>query len=163
VPGLATVVSIALGVLASASSPSSGDEKNPDVDACQGKQAGDPCQRGLVDKAAGSEATTRREPGVCATDRCCSLDYSKGSPPQSVCNACLVCKPGAPTSNGPPASADGRAADDDAAQVEPPRAGDGQQPPPATPNGRGCRTTDPPTPASALALLALVALRRRLG
>jgi hypothetical protein len=139
--------------------PAGGDERNADVEACADKQPGDPCQRLKVEKKPDGEAEPGRVPGVCRTDRCCSLDYSKGSPPQSVCDDCLVCKAGAPDREpSDRASAGG----EDAAQVEPPRAGDGADPPAAAPNGRGCRIA--PTPAGGLGLglgLVVLALRRR--
>ena len=133
------------------------EEKNPDAIACEGKREGDPCQRTVVVKPTDGEAETRRQPGVCRTGECCTLDYSKGSPPESVCSPCLTCQPG-------PADGDlGAAGASGAAQSEPPRAGNGDDPPASAPKGRGCRAGDP-DPAWAWIPLLLVgagALRRR--
>ena len=67
----------------------------PPQQACTGKSKGDTCSftRPVKepDKPMGEETVA----GACVQDECCELDYSKGSPPQSVCGPCLVCKEGA--------------------------------------------------------------------
>jgi hypothetical protein len=145
-----------LGVVCLWSSPASADEKNPDVIACEGKREGEACQRTVVVKPDDGEAHQRREPGVCRMGECCTLDYSKGSPPESVCAPCLTCQ------SGPADDPEIRAEAGDAAQSEPPRAGNGDDPPATTPKSRGCNVTGRPGWTWALLpLLLLTAPLRR--
>jgi MYXO-CTERM domain-containing protein len=151
---------LALPALAAAclvASPAFADEKNADAEACQGKQEGDTCQRTVVWKPEGGEAQERREPGVCRMGECCTLDYSKGSPPESVCTPCLTCQPG-PGDSTPDAGETAQGSPSEA-----PRAGNGDDPPASAPKGRGCRVTPQEgRPATwALLLLAAGAVRRR--
>jgi MYXO-CTERM domain-containing protein len=135
--------------------PASADEKNADVLACEGKSEGDPCQRTVVVKPDDGEAQQRREPGVCRMGECCKLDYSKGSPPESVCTPCLTCQPG-------PSDAEPGGNGTAQAPSEAPRAGNGDDPPASAPKGRGCNVDAPSTRAAwALVLLAVVLRRRR--
>lgn len=72
-----------------------GDVIEPDEAACQSKNLGDACSGGGVS-------------GSCQTSECCKLDYSSGTPPKSVCSACLRCKDGSATdtSSGVPVQPD---------------------------------------------------------
>jgi hypothetical protein len=80
---------------------------NPAVQACAGKQEGQACgMMKLVKPPGGGELQRTTVPGVCRADQCCDLDYSKGSPPETVCHACLVCKDGPSDVAPPPAKAD---------------------------------------------------------
>lgn len=132
---------------------------NPAVDACADKNAGDACGRmQLVKPEGGGELQRKTVPGVCVTDECCDLDYSKGSPPQTVCHACLACKDG-PADSTPPAAKAGPGEGE--GQGEPPRAGD-QDPPAPSPDKRGCRVGSPfPGVTGWAALGGLLLLRRR--
>jgi MYXO-CTERM domain-containing protein len=165
------VLACSLGLFATVASAG---EKNPDVQACAAKKAGDACQRTVVTKPEGGPAEEKKLPGVCAQDECCELDYSKGSPPETVCGPCLACKEG-PGTPGP--SAEGGAEAGSAAAADAGRPNDGGAPavagaesdgsPPATdPSKRGCTVGAPTTGAAnwmALAGLVLLARRRRRG
>jgi len=107
---------------------------NPAVQACEGKSEGDSCGlMKMVKPADGGELERKTVPGACASDECCDLDYSKGSPPETVCHACLACKEGPPAVTSP----GGEAKQTEPAAGEPPRADDG--PPAQGPNKqRGC-------------------------
>lgn len=110
-------------------------QANPAVEACNGKQAGDACgMMKLVKPPGGGELQRKTVPGACRADECCDLDYSKGSPPETTCHACLACKDG-PSDVTPPASADDPAPP---ASGEPPRSADGGPPPTAPSERRGC-------------------------
>jgi MYXO-CTERM domain-containing protein len=142
-------------------------EKNPDVQACAGKKAGDACQRTVVTKTEGGPAEEKKLPGACAEDNCCELDYSKGSPPETVCAPCLACKegPGTPSPSVDGGAEAGSAAEGGAATPE----GDGtpaadNSPPATDPGKRGCSVASPDCPgwlALGLAGLVIAARRRR--
>lgn len=141
------------------------EETNPDVQACAGKAKGDACQRTLVTKPEGGPVERKKVPGVCADDNCCELDYSKGSPPETVCAPCLACKEGPGAAVDPSAGdakSDGSAPAADADGAAAP-AGNGA--PPATePSKRGgCSAGAPPLSLAWLLLTALALPRRRPG
>ncbi|MEM9460457.1 MAG: hypothetical protein AAGF11_40185 [Myxococcota bacterium] len=144
----------ALGVCAAA-------HANPAVEACAGKNAGDACGRmQLVKPEGGGELQRKTVPGVCVSDECCDLDYSKGSPPETVCHACLACKDG-PSDSTPAAANAGPAPGDGGGEGEPPRAGE-QDPPAPSPQKRGCRVASPRSGVTGWAALGgLLLLRRR--
>ena len=130
---------------------------NPAVEACAGKAEGASCGvMKMVKPADGGELQRTTVPGACRTDECCDLDYSKGSPPETVCHQCLACKEGPadltakPSEPGPSGSS------------EPPRA-EGGPPAPAPAEQRGCTIGGATTPAMGtwLLMLALVELGRR--
>ena len=133
-------------------------EKNPAVEACAGKSAGDACDVVRLIKSNEGQPETRKSPGQCATDECCELDYSKGSPPETICGPCLACKAGSPrpTPDAPEVKGDGGDSNG-----EPPRTS--SEPPPATPSGkRGCSVGGVGPTWSWLVLgLAPLLLRRR--
>lgn len=153
-----------LGLVATAAAA---DEKNPDVQACAGKKAGDACQRTVVTKPADGPAETKKLPGACAEDNCCELDYSKGSPPETVCGPCLSCKegPGTPASNADDGAATGGVASPEGGEVasaEPSAPGD--TPPATDPSKRGCSVAGASERGAGLfglAALVLVLVRRR--
>jgi len=144
--------------LAALALPSSADA-NPEVEACTGKSEGEACGLLKMVKPEGGELQRKTVPGVCRPDECCELDYSKGSPPQSICNTCLACKDG-PADAGPPAADGGAAA---GAEGEPPRANNDGPPAPSPAEKRGCTVAAPATPlaGTGLLLLMLGAVRRR--
>jgi hypothetical protein len=122
-------------------------DKNPEVEACRGKAKGDACSFKQIDKRAEGPVREREVSGACDEGECCELDYSKGSPPETICRPCLACKQGAPVTAVPATGSD----------KDPPRVSDGQSDPPETSPAKGCgrgstRTT---TPALGLGLLFL--------
>ncbi len=147
---IATVASFVLSIAGSAA----GEEKDPRVEACAGKSDGATCVAKHPVKEEGKDLRFRDEPGTCQPEECCELDYSQGSPPKSVCAACLSCKPGAPL----PPPGDGKA---DGGDVEPPRTSDGEEPPPTSPGKKGCAVGESGAPFGALVLLVLAAINRR--
>ncbi len=136
-------------------------DDNPAVQACSGKHKGTACTFMKAEKEAGGPLTQREVAGTCQDDRCCELDYSKGSPPTSNCGPCLACKEGTGTEAA--GEAGGEPAPSGPNQ-EAPRTGD--DPPAATGNGkRGCSIGGDEAGGIA-ALLGLVLLgvaRRRRG
>ncbi len=146
-----------LGVLTLPSSA----HANPAVEACNGKSDGQACGlMKMVKPEGGGDLQRKTVPGVCRPDECCELDYSKGSPPQSVCNTCLACKEG-PADAQPPAADGGAAA---GADGEPPRTANDGPPAPSPTEKRGCTVVAPTTPvagAGLLLLLMLGSVRRR--
>lgn len=114
---------------------------NPAVEACAGKTAGQTCGLlKLVKPEGGGELLRSTVPGVCQADQCCDLDYSKGSPPQSVCHECLACKDGPTEVAPPPAKADDPPP---SAGGEPPRSESSGPPPTAPSEQRGCSVGAP--------------------
>jgi MYXO-CTERM domain-containing protein len=63
--------------------------QSPPEEACAKKAAGDAC------------SLPSGESGACKADKCNQLDYSKGSPPQSIEVDCIVCVAGAQPPPGP--------------------------------------------------------------
>lgn len=135
---------------------------NPEVQACAGKHEGEACgTMKLTKPPGGGELQRTTVPGVCRTDQCCDLDYSKGSPPESVCRACLACKDGPSDEPPPPAKAGDPPP---AASGEPARASEGGPPPTAPTEQRGCavgRGSRGPGGWLPALVLLLVARRRR--
>lgn len=139
------------------SPPVRADETDPDVQACEGKQAGDACQRTVVTKPEGGELEERKEPGVCRPDECCELDYSKGSPPATTCGPCLVCKAG-------PADELEEGAPSGDAAVEAPRVEPGDDPPATAPQEqRGCALGERSRGLWGLLVIVVAWSRRRGG
>lgn len=132
---------------------------NPAVEACQGKTEGDACGlMKLVKPPEGGELQRKTVPGVCRPDECCDLDYSKGSPPETTCHACLACKEGPGGPGVTPGDTKGAPANG-----EPPRTENGP-PAPAPTEQRGCTAGGrAPLGASASLLVLLLAVRRRRG
>ncbi len=142
--------------------PSPAAANNPAVKACEGKSEGQACGlETLVKPEGGGELQRTTVPGACRADECCDLDYSKGSPPETVCHACLACKEGPGAAPAPDAKgAEGKA---DGAE-EPPRAAQAGPPPASPSEQRGCTVgASSNAPTSGLWLLLLLAPRRRRG
>lgn len=70
---------LAGGVLLLSASLVWADVPPPDVAGCQGKQAGDACER------------DDRSAGTCVKATCSRNDYSEGPPPKTVDYECLKC------------------------------------------------------------------------
>ena len=140
------------------------DEKNPEVEACEGKAEGNPCSFGRPTKGPDGQVAMKETKGVCRPDECCELDYSKGSSPDTKCGPCLACKAGppVPTPDAPtPKSPDG----DGGAAGE---GGDGaaagdSDPPETSPGKRGCSIGGGPggLGGALLGVFVLAALGRR--
>ncbi len=156
-----SIVGLALVCLAGLTVPSTA-KANPDVEACKGKREGEACQRmKLVKPPGGGELERKTIPGACRADECCDLDYSKGSPPETTCHACLACKDGPSDDAPPPARADDPEAP---ANGEPPRTSEAGPPPTAPTEQRGCSIGSrggSPRGGWLAGLLVLAALRRR--
>ncbi|MEM7153174.1 MAG: MYXO-CTERM sorting domain-containing protein [Myxococcota bacterium] len=128
---------------------------NPAVEACAGKAEGASCGvMKLVKPADGGELQRTTVPGACRPDECCDLDYSKGSPPETVCHACLACKEGPADLTAKPS--------DPGPSSEPPRA-EGGPPAPAPAEQRGCTIGGATTPVLGawLLMLGIAGLGRR--
>ena len=132
------------------------EEKDPAVEACAGKSEGAPCATQRPIKDEGADLRFRSEPGTCQPEQCCELDYSQGSPPKSVCAACLACKAG-----GPPAPGTDDGKSEGGPEVEPPQASAGDEPPATSPGKKGCAIGG--DPAGLGLVLLVLALRRRLS
>lgn len=147
----ASLLGLLLGLLVWASpvaaAPPANGGAGPEEEACVGRASGDAC------------SLPNNNPGICAAATCNRLDYSGGSPPKAVEEACVVCKhpqagppmlggdggSGEPASSGAEAGADGEPSSGGAATTEE------KQPPESSSR---CQINDRnPSPAG-LALLA---------
>jgi hypothetical protein len=121
---ITTSWALALGVLvvsnvAVAAPPPTTGGAGPEQEACVGRAVGDAC------------TLPNRALGTCGEGVCNRLDYSQGSPPKAIEEACVVCKPSEGHGNGPPlggttgettpAGDSGAVADEGAVSKEPPR------------------------------------------
>jgi len=122
-------------------------ERNPEVEACRNKAKGDACSFKQIDKRPDGPVREREVSGACDEGECCDLDYSKGSPPETVCRPCLACKQGAASTTAPATGSD----------RDPPRVGNGQSDPPETSPAKGCGhgSTRTVTPTLGLGLVFL--------
>src|SRR5258705_7085122 len=75
VAGMKTVCALLCAAWLAAPFPASADVVSPAAAACNGKSAGDACDKG----------------GSCKKSTCSKLDYSQGVPPRSKTYECLVC------------------------------------------------------------------------
>jgi hypothetical protein len=149
------VTSLAFASPAAATPPATGGS-GPEEEACAGRASGDAC------------TLPNNQLGTCAAATCNRLDYSGGSPPKAIEEACVVCKPAGATTDGPPImGGDGgtppaEAGDEGEVQPSSTTATADDKEPPET--SSRCRVDDgAPSPAG-LALLAgllLIALPRR--
>jgi hypothetical protein len=136
-------------------------EKNEATKACEGKKDGEACTvMTLTKPASGGPLERRSESGLCKPDECCELDYSKGSPPETICGPCLACEVGGyraapqPKPVGPSA--------EDPSREAPRNEGESDPPAPAGNAQRGCAVTVGMVPPwAALIVLAPWAAGRR--
>lgn len=127
-------------------------EGNPAVEACKTSSEGEACV--LKEPTKGPDGVSYRDiDGTCQPDECCEQDYSKGSPPEVTCGACLACKPGA----NPSATVTA----EPTAGGEPPKASAGEDPPASAGNKRGCQAGGDAPWTSLLWVVPLVWARRR--
>ena len=121
------------------------------MEACKTSSEGEPCV--LKEPTKGTDGVSYRDiDGTCQPDECCEQDYSKGSPPEVTCSACLACKPGDPS---PTPTAEPTAGG------EPPKTSAGDDPPASAGSPRGCTAGGTASWASLLWLLPLAWTRRR--
>ena len=80
----ASLLGLLLGLLVWASpvaaAPPASGGAGPEEEACVGRASGDAC------------SLPNNNPGICAAATCNRLDYSGGSPPKAIEEACIVCK-----------------------------------------------------------------------
>jgi MYXO-CTERM domain-containing protein len=134
------VVTILVAGLMFAGSARADEAPPPSFFACTDKSPGDACEGDFG-------------AGACVASTCSRLDYSKGSPPETVSQDCLKCQPTPPTPT-PPAPV----------QVAPVQSPPVQSPPTTAPTPeatRGACQIGHGAGAPALFLLALATLRRR--
>lgn len=146
----ASLASLLLGVaMPVAAAPVGG--AGPEEEACVGLAAGEVC------------SLPNNNPGTCQAATCNRLDYSGGSPPKAIEEACLVCKGG---QQGPPMlggdsggsgeapAGEGGAATDASAGAVP----DDKEPPASSSR---CRVDDrTPSPAGLALLLGMLMIVR---
>lgn len=157
-------VSIFLGLAAlSADGIAQASIQSPPEEACKGKKVDDAC------------ALPSGEAGACKADKCNQLDYSKGTPPQSIEVDCIVCVAGAQPPPGPgpvevgggPGAGPGATGDSaPATSAEPTPAPAETTPEPPSSEARCSVTAGDPSPGWGISLLVLglvAARRRRLG
>jgi hypothetical protein len=123
---LAACLMLGLPGLAAAATPPAVGGAGPEEEACSGRAAGDAC------------TLPNRALGTCKASTCNRLDYSGGSPPKSIEQACVVCQPGG-GHDGPPEALGSGGAPDDAGEggnaddpgdaSEPAAASSGKEPP----------------------------------
>lgn len=94
---LAACLSLGLSSEAAAAPPAA--DAGPEEEACGGRSIGDAC------------SLPNRQLGTCKAGTCNRLDYSGGSPPKAIEQACVVCQPGA-AHGGPPSLGSGGAPPD---------------------------------------------------
>jgi hypothetical protein len=123
---LAACLMLGLSSVAGAATPPAVGGAGPEEEACSGRAVGDAC------------TLPNRALGTCKASTCNRLDYSGGSPPKSIEQACVVCQPGA-GHDGPPEALGSGGAPDDAGEggdaddrgdaSEPAIASSGKEPP----------------------------------
>jgi MYXO-CTERM domain-containing protein len=130
------------------------EETDAAKQACTGKSEGDNCSMMKLEKPpGGGELVRTQQAGTCQPGECCELDYAKGSPPETTCGPCLVCKPGAaPTPTPEPETTP---------SSEPPRASADEPPASAGNDKRGCAVGGHDPAGPAVLLLGLLVWRRR--
>lgn len=82
-----TFASLLAFAATAAAAPLSGGA-GPEEEACAGRASGDAC------------VLPNNTPGTCGPATCNRLDYSGGSPPKAIEEACIVCKQGPPMLGG---------------------------------------------------------------
>jgi len=163
---LVILLACALAPLPAWAAPSvGGPSVGPQEEACKDRAVGDAC------------TLPNRQLGTCASSTCNRLDYSQGSPPRSVEEACVVCQAGAAQPDGQPGDAqpmvgsggppaDSAGAEDAGADEDGPDAAssaDDSSAPPKTDSRCQVAPTKGGSPGGAvgLAILALVSVARR--
>jgi MYXO-CTERM domain-containing protein len=141
-------------VAVAAPPPTTGGGSGPEQEACSGRAVGDAC------------TLPNRALGTCGQGTCNRLDYSQGSPPKAIEEACVVCQASQGHGNGP-ALGTGGAPPDEPANDD---GGEGgawsgspatKEPPQSESRCRIDATREPVGVAGLVALLLLASARRR--
>jgi hypothetical protein len=125
----------------------------PEEEACQTRAVGDAC------------TLPNNQLGTCANATCNRLDYSGGSPPKAIEEACIVCKaPGAQAHDGPPMlGGDGGAGASDSGSADSGKQPDKEPPASSSRCQIGERGSEPAGLALFAGLLLLAGRRRPRG
>lgn len=99
--------------------------------------------------------------GHCVTDRCSRLDYSNGTPPKMAHYSCMRCEPGAAPEPVPEVNAPAETKVEEKVLVEEKASVEEKAPTPEPATSKGACSIGDPASAAPLALVILVALRRR--
>ncbi len=137
--------------------PTTGGGSGPEQEACSGRAVGDAC------------TLPNRALGTCGQATCNRLDYSGGSPPKAIEEACVVCQASQGHGTGPALGTGGAPPNesaDDGADAAPSSGGSSsggptKEPPPAESRCRIDSTREPVGLAGLAALLLLAGVRRR--
>jgi MYXO-CTERM domain-containing protein len=139
-------------VAVAAPPPTTGGGAGPEQEACSGRAVGDAC------------TLPNRALGTCGQGTCNRLDYSGGSPPKAIEEACVVCQASQGHGNGPALGTGGAPPNesaDDGADAAPSSGGPTKEPPPAESRCQIGSTREPVGLAGLAALLLLAGVRRR--
>lgn len=138
-------------VAVAAPPPTTGGGSGPEQEACSGRAVGDAC------------TLPNRALGTCGQATCNRLDYSGGSPPKAIEEACVVCQASQGHGNGPALGTGGAPPNesaDDGAEA-PSSGGPTKEPPKSESRCRIDSTREPEGLAGLAALLLLAGIRRR--
>jgi hypothetical protein len=140
-------------VAVAAPPPTTGGGSGPEQEACSGRAVGDAC------------TLPNRALGTCGQGTCNRLDYSQGSPPKAIEEACVVCQPSEGHGNGPalgtggaPPDEPAEGGDEGAASSDSPAT---KEPPQSESRCRIDARREPVGLAGLVALLLLAGARRR--
>jgi hypothetical protein len=139
---------IVSNVAVAAPPPTTGGGAGPEQEACSGRAVGDAC------------TLPNRALGTCGQATCNRLDYSGGSPPKAIEEACVVCQASQGHGNGPALGTGGAPPNesaDDGADAAPSSSGQGTKEPPQSESRCRIDSTREPVGWAGLAALLLLA------
>ena len=144
------ISSLAFAGPAAAAPPSTGGA-GPEQEACAGRASGDAC------------TLPNNQLGTCAASTCNRLDYSGGSPPKAIEEACVVCKAAGAqaTGHGGPPMLGGDGGSEPAESGATPSTRDSKEPPASASRCQLAASSDGPAGLALLAGLLVFARRRR--